>query len=554
MKTQRRVTLFVALILTVLFGSEAIVHALDRCTPQVIIPAVIVEADSQFLHDLRVNFNCTGGNPGSITSADFTMTLNTGVAPDALLLVDDPLCLHLVNSILCPLGVPPGSNSKQFNPDGTILFPGLNGSTISVPPTSIIPNPFPMSGLQTTPNQITWHGVPIIQPAQTGNRLFSITNIHADPNPLFSQTRANQAILATVSSPQLPNVNLTVPLAVVASGNPGCGQSFVSITPGYNPFVLATNVAVGGSVYNGFLPVVTHPDGSISLTVATIGTGYCINTGNSLDLRTSQLSLGSANLKGTTYLAGLKWNGSNALLLQSTTQSGCIGPEIDLFDTWNKKGIANNGTPPTFNTGGKSYCLVRIEDYHYNNFHGALPGTIGLNDSTGINVAPGPWQAVGTTGQANVPDANWIAAVPAGEQVVINGTYTVIDSDPATWSQNSDSGGFGFARVWVKQYVGPTPTAPIQCWKPSLLKDLLFVVDLQQSDLIWVPDLPLGAGWVDKKTGQRVDGSKVWRWRQDLVDPNRAFNDDTGQNAVWDSDKQQWIDTKTGQPLSRSGK
>lgn len=34
--------------------------------------------------------------------------------------------------------------------------------------------------------------------------------------------------------------------------------------------------------------------------------------------------------------------------------------------------------------------------------------------------------------------------------------------------------------------------------------------------------------------------------------PDHAFNPETGQNASWDDEKQQWIDSKSGQPLSGS--
>src|SRR5437660_3931342 len=41
-------------------------------------------------------------------------------------------------------------------------------------------------------------------------------------------------------------------------------------------------------------------------------------------------------------------------------------------------------------------------------------------------------------------------------------------------------------------------------------------------------------------------------WTRGASDPNTAFNSKTGQNAVYDKDKHQWIDAKTGKPLSRS--
>lgn len=36
----------------------------------------------------------------------------------------------------------------------------------------------------------------------------------------------------------------------------------------------------------------------------------------------------------------------------------------------------------------------------------------------------------------------------------------------------------------------------------------------------------------------------------DTSDGEHAFNPNTGQNAVWDKERGQWIDTKTGQGLT----
>ncbi len=42
-------------------------------------------------------------------------------------------------------------------------------------------------------------------------------------------------------------------------------------------------------------------------------------------------------------------------------------------------------------------------------------------------------------------------------------------------------------------------------------------------------------------------------FKRNISDHGSAFNEKTGQNAVYDQDKQQWIDAKTGQALSPSG-
>ncbi len=87
--------------------------------------------------------------------------------------------------------------------------------------------------------------------------------------------------------------------------------------------------------------------------------------------------------------------------------------------------------------------ITKIQTYHWNYGQGQTTGTIALQDRAGKTF--GPWQASGEPGMGGVPDAYWVVhpnvVLPAGE-------YTVIDSDPATWSQNSETGGRGIARIW----------------------------------------------------------------------------------------------------------
>ena len=44
---------------------------------------------------------------------------------------------------------------------------------------------------------------------------------------------------------------------------------------------------------------------------------------------------------------------------------------------------------------------------------------------------------------------NWYVNFSTAKPVVINGTYSCVDSDPATWSQDQQSGGKGFCTVYV---------------------------------------------------------------------------------------------------------
>jgi len=97
-----------------------------------------------------------------------------------------------------------------------------------------------------------------------------------------------------------------------------------------------------------------------------------------------------------------------------------------------------------------------VKTYHWNHGRGARPGTVGLMQSSGRIY--GPWQMRGTPGQGGVPNANWECTPNV---VVPAGTYTIVDSDPATWAQNSGTGGAGMAVVkgYPAEADGRTPPA-----------------------------------------------------------------------------------------------
>jgi len=123
----------------------------------------------------------------------------------------------------------------------------------------------------------------------------------------------------------------------------------------------------------------------------------------------------------------------------STTATQTI---VDLFSVNSIKAVQNNGKPATVTLDKKSH-ITELGTYHWNDGKGQAPGTIGLKDQSGKTY--GPWQANSSSGQGGAPSVYWRtspnADLPAG-------TYTVIDSDPATWSQNTETGGQGIA--WAK--------------------------------------------------------------------------------------------------------
>ncbi len=110
----------------------------------------------------------------------------------------------------------------------------------------------------------------------------------------------------------------------------------------------------------------------------------------------------------------------------------------------NDLGVQNGGTSPSWIVK-KPLRVTKIQTYHWNDAHGAGPGTIGLRGADGT--AYGPWQAEGVPGMNDVPNAYWVVNP---NQVVEPGVYKVIDSDPATWSQNSESQGLGFTFIFAE--------------------------------------------------------------------------------------------------------
>lgn len=112
-----------------------------------------------------------------------------------------------------------------------------------------------------------------------------------------------------------------------------------------------------------------------------------------------------------------------------------------IFNNGNIYAVYNRPTKDTVFTINEAYVITEIINYHWNYAKGATPGTIALR---GANKTYGPWKAIGKPGQGGVPNANWVVypseTIPAG-------TYTVIDSDPDTWSQNLESNGAGFTHI-----------------------------------------------------------------------------------------------------------
>jgi hypothetical protein len=116
--------------------------------------------------------------------------------------------------------------------------------------------------------------------------------------------------------------------------------------------------------------------------------------------------------------------------------------EVTVFDSMNTAGVANGPTVPARFTIGQPLVITSVMTYHWNDGRGTRAGTITLREAKGRTY--GPWPAVGTPGQGGVPNVSWTCTpnveLPAG-------TYTIVDSELSTWSQNPESGGRGMAVV-----------------------------------------------------------------------------------------------------------
>jgi hypothetical protein len=115
--------------------------------------------------------------------------------------------------------------------------------------------------------------------------------------------------------------------------------------------------------------------------------------------------------------------------------------ESEIMNNWNIGSVDNNPTcNPSFAIS-EPQMITYIDTYHWNYGSGTpSSGTIALRKDDGTEY--GPWQ-VETKSQGGVLNTWWIAYP---NEVIPAGTYIVIDSEPDTWSQNSESP-CGFTKI-----------------------------------------------------------------------------------------------------------
>ena len=119
----------------------------------------------------------------------------------------------------------------------------------------------------------------------------------------------------------------------------------------------------------------------------------------------------------------------------------------------NVYGVSNGGKPPEFLVAGTEH-IDTLSTYHWNGGKGEAPGTISIRTLGGQTL--GTWAAQGSSGQGGAKNVNWTVHPNIN---LTTGAYQVVDSSPATWSQNQQSGGFGFFTLDYT-IVSPSKTPP----------------------------------------------------------------------------------------------
>ncbi len=156
-------------------------------------------------------------------------------------------------------------------------------------------------------------------------------------------------------------------------------------------------------------------------------------------------------LGSTLVLSGAAVASGEPARAHSAAGLGCgqLAQAGRIFNSYNQCGTLN-GAKPALVVLAKPAHITQIADYHFNNGVAVKPGTIGLMAPNGHVF--GPFRATQQTGTWD-----WITGII--NVTVPAGTYSVVDSSPATWSQNSFSGGRGFTRVFGA-FVASAPAVP----------------------------------------------------------------------------------------------
>ncbi|HEV2251510.1 MAG TPA: carboxypeptidase regulatory-like domain-containing protein [Candidatus Limnocylindria bacterium] len=137
------------------------------------------------------------------------------------------------------------------------------------------------------------------------------------------------------------------------------------------------------------------------------------------------------------------WDIATPFRMETTARTCADAASVTLFDNWNTGGVTGGGTPPSFTTiDNSAFCVTEIDTYHLATGAGLTGGTVTLRGPTDV----GPLSATVVTTGVTAGYANWVI-FPRWGSAFVQGAYSCVDSDPATWAQDAQSGGKGFCRV-----------------------------------------------------------------------------------------------------------
>jgi len=145
---------------------------------------------------------------------------------------------------------------------------------------------------------------------------------------------------------------------------------------------------------------------------------------------------------------------SLALVLSLIPASPALAATVNdypvIWSNFNASSVSNEAEYfPDFTLKNQDYLIQAVSTYHWNSGMGAKPGTISIYDWDDHLI--GTWSAVGRSGSGS-SNVYW----DAFPNVVLKaGTrYYIVDSDPNTWSTNSQAEQTGFAEVRGKPNTG----------------------------------------------------------------------------------------------------
>jgi len=225
--------------------------------------------------------------------------------------------------------------------------------------------------------------------------------------------------------------------ATNTGGSTTVGLSITVNTPTASPVTLNTSTAVmDPGVQRIFsASVVGLPSSAVTWSTFPEATGTLVPMGDSSVTYTAPSTAGTVQLTATSV------SDNNAQATVTITVRATAATVEDIFNNWNLGGVTEPPTTATTFTITASRRITYFDTYHWNH-GGVLPGLLSLRHSDGT--VYGPWQATGIPGMGGNTNAIWVCYPDIDIKA---GTYTVVDSDPATWSQDGESGGQGFAHL-----------------------------------------------------------------------------------------------------------